>query len=629
MGAIAGIRYKKKDADGNLKEAIQSMLDAMKHRSPKYKIGMTNFGWAYGVRYSAFSTPINSIANDDQRDISVIIDGDIFNVVDGEKKDQTICNDAAIILELYKKYGESLSEKIDGSYAIAIWDGMLKKVVLIRDRVGSKPIFYEKQDEYIIFASEIKAILATRLSQKSIDLVALNNFLSYWYVPNPDTLFKSIKQVRPGHMLVVEDASIIEKPYWQFKYRKDTKDIGEHQYKERFLEIFGNAVKRRQSKYPDCGAFLSGGLDTSGVVAVMRKFRTSSFKVFTGGFKEEKYNEIGDAKVVADHLDLDHHSVIVKLEKDFPQLLEKIVWYHDAPFVDTSAIPSYFAAKLAKEHVDVVLTGDFPDQLMGGSGHHVSFMSRCQSDPFIYGLLRNKMFNYIVTRMPWSSGSTSTIDRLKRMIYRETFPLEEQRIIMNMPVPELLKRCLYSPEMKKINRENNPLNYARSLYREVDDYGLLDKLLYFDTLSYATDDLMVKVDRMTAAHGLIAVSPFHDLELIEFIAALPEQYKMKNFVGKYIMKEALRPMLPEYTLNKKKKGFDMPVEEWLVKNNGQYVKEILLDAKTLNRGYFNKTYLIKMVENFLKMKTDYASGNSATIISLITLELWHRLFIDG
>jgi asparagine synthase (glutamine-hydrolysing) len=198
-----------------------------------------------------------------------------------------------------------------------------------------------------------------------------------------------------------------------------------------------------------------------------------------------------------------------------------------------------------------------------------------------------------------------------------------------MPIPELLKRRVYSDELLLINKINNPMNYARKLYDEVREYSLLDKILYFDTLSYAVDDLMIKVERMTMAHGLQAYTPFHDLELIEFVASLPTHMKIKGLERKYVMKEALRPYLPEHTLVKKKKGFDMPLEELLIKKYPEYVKDILLDPLTLNRGYFNKNNFKKLVENFLKVKTDYASGSPATIISLLTLELWHRLFIDN
>jgi len=628
MGAIAGIQYLNDFSKTDVKESMQNMLEAMMHRAPEYKTGNINPQGSYGVRYHPFAASSNSIAFDNAKNLLVIMDGEIFNVIEGATYDGKAGNDAEIVLDLYRKEGDLFAEKIDGSYAIAIWDEFRQKLILTRDRVGFKPLFYLKQDHLFIFASEIKAILASGLYHKSVDLVALNNFLSYWYVPNPDTLLESIKQVRPGHQLILENGNLSEKAYWKFTYRQDVKDQGKQYYKARFLEVFRNAVSRRLQRHPNCGAFLSGGLDTSGVVAVMRELTKEPFKVFTGGFEDKQYNEVGDAKIVADHLNLDHLSILIELTKDLPQILEKIVWYHDSPFVDTSAIPSYFAAKLAKEHVNVVLTGDLPDQLIGGSGHHVKSLSKQQSGPFVYRLLRNRGFNYIATHLPWSSGGTSLIDKIIRVLYRETFPLEEQRIMLNMPAPELFKRRLYSPDMLRVNRKNNPLDYARSLYKEVEEYELLDKLLYFDTLSYATDDLMIKVERMTMAHGLVAISPFHDKEFVEFVATLPTHYKIRDMVRKYIMKEALRPLLPEHTLNKKKKGFDMPIEDWLIKIFPDYVRDILLDSKTLNRGYFDKAFMRKMVLDYLRGKTDYASGSTATIISLITLELWHRSFVD-
>ena len=190
------------------------------------------------------------------------------------------------------------------------------------------------------------------------------------------------------------------------------------------------------------------------------------------------------------------------------------------------------------------------------------------------------------------------LDKAKRAIYRETFPLEEQRIILNMPVPPLLQRCLYSPELLEISEKYNALNIARSIYSEVEKGDLLNRLLYFDILSYAPDDLMVKVERMTMAHGLNAISPFHDVELVEFIASDPSDLKIRGSVRKYIMREALRPLLPGHTLNKRKQGFAMPIGEWLVTKLPDYVRGVLLDSKTLDWGYFNKKFMTKMVEIF-------------------------------
>lgn len=628
MSCIAGIQCFDRNCQAD-KNLIQLMLDAMRHRTPRSAIISPTKNTVLGVGYREHSDRNKHYQNETDQ-LWVALEGDTFSaeVADSADCNHSCLSDSEMVLQLYRRYGESFVEKLDGSYTIAIWDGSANKLVLVRDRVGSKPLFYTTSSNFILFASEIKAILVSELYEKSVNLQALNNFLSYGYVPNPMTLFESIRQVKPGHMLICKDGNIVEKPYWNFVYRQDEQDESETYYKDKFLEIFECSVLKRLKRHPDAGAFLSGGLDTSGVVAVMHKLKLSSFKVFTAGFEEERYSEIAEAKMLADHFGLEHHTITVKFDNDFPSLLEKLVWHHDTPFADTSAIPSYYAAKLAKEYVDVVLTGDFPDQLIGGSGHHAMALYRQSHDPAWKRMLRNSKLNQLVARLPWSAGESTLSDKIKRFLYRETFSLEEQRIVQNMPIPPLLKRCLYSSDMLKVNKKYDPLNIARDIYQEVDDGSLLDKLLYFDILSYAPDDLMVKVDRMTQAHGLTSISPFHDLEFVEFMATVPTHLKIKGSERKYIMREALRPLLPEQTLNKKKQGFAMPIGDWLINNLSDYVRDILLDSRTLNRGYFNKKFMRKMVNNFLAGKTDYASGSEATIISLTTLELWHRIFID-
>lgn len=628
MGAIAGI-YLKGSTACNKANKLDRMLDVMAHRGGSAHKERLNAKCTWGIRQNNLSDGINGDAVIKSEGVSVIMDGDIFSCDASNDFVKNKKPSAQIVIDLYKTYGIDFVDNIDGTYAIGLYDAVLNRLVLVRDRFGAKPIFYAMVKNAVLFASEIKAILASELYNKSVDLRAMNNFLSYGYVPNPDTLFESIRQVRPGHLLVFQAGNIMEKQYWKFEYIQDEKPMKDGEYIEEFRKVFEKAVSKRIKRFPDAGAFLSGGLDTSGVVAMMDKLKGNSFKVFTAGFKEKAYDETEDANIVAAHLGLDHYHTMVNFDSKFPKLLERIVWHHDAPFSDTSAIPSYYVAKLAKEKVDTVLTGDFPDQLLGGSGHHKFALAREKNDSFLKKILRNTQLDRIVSTLPLSAGSTSFFDKTKRFIYRETFPLEEQRILMSMPIPPQLKRCLYNPELLEINEKYDPLSIARTIYREVDSANLLDKLLYFDILSYAVDDLMVKVERMTAAHSLNAISPFHDRELVEFIGKVPSNLKTRGKEQKYIMREALRSMLPEHTLNKRKQGFAMPIGEWLVRNLSDYVREILLDPLTLNRGYFNEKFMRTMVEDFLAGKTDYASGSEATIISLITLELWHRIFIDN
>ena len=627
MGGVVGVLSIKDSMKLDDRHEIgEKMLDAISHRAPCHHMDFSYKDVLFGARYHQRKNRNDKIAHDEVKKVMIIIDGDIFHYNSDTTLDEQ--NDAKRLLNLYLKKGEKFVDEIDGVFSIAVWDAFKNKLILIRDRIGCKPLFFYASNQSIVFASEIKSIIKSGLYSKSVSLFALNQFLSYWYVPNPDTLFESITQVRPGHMIIYQYGKITEKKYYKFKYKKIDKNRTEEEYTHQFFEIFKSAVQRRLNKYPDSGAFLSGGLDSSSVAVMMSNLRNASIKVFSAGFKDKQFNEIEDAKAVSDHMGAELYSTIIDFDQDFGSLLEKIVWYHDAPFADTSAIPSYFASKLAKVHVDVVFTGDFPDQLIGGSGHHANALHRSKNQSWIQTVLKNKSIKSVIRQLPITAGGTSFFDKLKRYVYRETFPIEEQRVLNNMPVPELLKRSLYSSDMLSINKKHPPLLYAQELYSEVKESNLLDKLLYFDIMSYAPDDLMVKVDRMTAAHGLIAISPFHDLEVLEFVAQLPAKYKIKGQDRKYIMREAMRPMLPIHTLEKPKKGFDMPIDKWLIQKDPAFVTDVLLDSKTLNRGYFNKNFLKKMVGDYLEGKTDYASGNSATIISLLTLELWHRLFID-
>jgi len=533
------------------------------------------------------------------------------------------------IAKQYLEHGLESIEKLDGPFVLVLVDHKKQRILLFRDRLGFRPLYYSRSGEKFAFSIKLDSVLFSLSRTDKVSLESINLFLSYGYIPGPHTTFRGVRQVRPGHVLIVENGSVTERPYWRFRYPEVGNRWGSGEDTiTAFRDTFFSAVSRRLERHPDAGAFLSGGLDTSIVAAVMKEVSGKKFKVFTAGFEEEAYDETEDARIVADHLGLDFHNIRVRFDKNFPDLLEKIVLLHEAPFADTSAIPSYFAAKLAREHVETVFTGDFPDQLIGGSGHQVTALQREANDPVWKRRMRGGLLKEIVTRIPLKAGGAGVLDKVKRFLYREAFPLEEQRILLGMPVPPLLKRALYSPDMLEVERRNDPLEVARQIYDEVKEESLLNKILYFDTLSYAPDDLMVKVNRMTEAHGLNAISPFHDREVVEFVAALPEELKINGQERKVILRRAFGHMLPDHTLRKRKQGFAMPIGEWLVRNLADYVRDVLLDSRTLNRGYFNKKFMRKMVEDFLAGKTDYASGSESTIICLLTLELWHRLFID-
>jgi len=626
MGSIAGY-WLRRGSDAARPGLTNKMLRAASYRGPDFGQFTCGDCVEIGVGYAGNHEKSRVEAFDESAGLRVVLDGAVFACSDPEDGAAT-GEDARRVLKLYLHYKEDFLSKIDGSYCLALYDSKLRKMILARDRLGTKPLFFHSGDNCIVFASEVKMLLESGMIEKRVNLNGIDCMLSYGYVPSPLTMFEGIQQVKPGHTVIIDNGEAVEKRYWRFEYTPARRREPIKELAGEFLDVLEKSVRRRLDRFPEAGAFLSGGLDTSSVVAVMRRIRGAPFKVFTAGFEEKEFNEIEDARIVADHLNLDFVTTVIRYEKDFADLLEKMVWHHDAPFADTSAIPSYYAAKLAKEHVDTVLTGDFPDQLIGGSGHQVKVLSREKSDGVLLRGLRRLRLNKAVEGIPWKTGGTGFLDKVKRYIYRESFSLEEQRVLANMPVPPLLKRCLYSKDVMNANARFDPLDVANEIYKEVEGQNLLDKILYFDTVSYAPDDLTVKVERVTSAVGLKTFSPFHDRELVEFVASLPSDMKIRGNERKFIMREAVKPLLPERTMNKSKQGFAMPIGEWLVRNLGDYVRDILLDSKTLNRGYFDRKFLAKMLENFLAGKSDYASGSESTIICLLTLELWHRLFMD-
>lgn len=613
-----------------LEEMVHGMLDGIRHRGSLRKAFVHFTGVALGVGHCR--EPEGERFAEDE-DAVVVMDGDVLSGQDDWPNSENM-NDARRILGLYRRFGLDFPERINGSYAIAIYDKKSGRIALVRDRLGHKPFFYSFENNRLVFGSEIKALLSTGLLEKSIDEKSLIRFFAFGYIPNPDTLLQCVKQIPAGCSAVFSGNELNITRYWRFEYNKDTSQKDEQEWFSRFLDIFETAVSRCLAKYPKADAFLSGGLDTSAVVAMMHRIRRDPFKVFTAGFEEKAYNETGDAKIMAEHLGLEHFTTIVKPPEDFLGFLEKLVWHHDAPFFDTSAVPSFFAAELARRHCEVVLTGDFPDQLIGGAGQQEKTLRLQATEHPLKRHLRRPVINRLFYSFPISAPTTSFFDRVKRNLFHASFPVEMTVPILNQPVPTLLRRHLLSPRLAAVEHRNDPMDVPKKAFTDAGPVGLLDKLLFFNIRHYAQDDLMVKVDRMTAANGLLAITPFHDMDLVEFIATVPESLKIKQisperFVRKYIMKEAVRPMLAEHTLNKPKQGFAMPMADWLKHHLEHHARETILSDRALSRGYFNRANLKTMLDAFFAGRTDYATGSESTVIALLTLEIWHRLFLDN
>ena len=638
MSAICGIFSKDQDNQINT-SIIHKMVDLLKHRGDgEEKIYIdSNFGFA------SRDIVINPIINNRQPDhnedqaVFVILDGKICNYQEWrdflEKKGHKFITESnpEILTHLYEEFGTDFISKLQGEFAFALWDRKKRKLVLARDIVGNKPLHYLLKNNGITFASEIKSILCDNDYEVKLNLKALDDFFTYGYIPWPETIFEKIEQIPPGHVLTYCDGEINIKPYWVFTY-DHTKIYTEDYYVENLYELIKNAIEKRLESDVACGAFLSGGLDSSTVVGLMSSILDQPVKTFSVGFEDEKYNELPWARIIANHFKTEHHEFIVKPEM-VPPLFPQIVWHCDSPIVDTSCIPTYFASKLAREYVKVVLTGDGPDQLLAGSGSYVEWNQRISSiSNKILSPLRTQFIANLIENLPISGTSKGFIPRLRRRIFRESMPIERQFIELEATIPTLLKKELYSDNMREIQKKNDPFLMVEPFFNRTVGYDFLDRILYCDLLSFMHDDLMVKVDRMCMANSLEIRSPFQDIHLLNFIGTIPTELKLKgikNPIRKYVLRKAVSNLLPKEILEKKKQGFAIPGDSWLKNQLKDFVKEILLDDRTLKRGYFNEKSIQKLVSQYLKGETDYATGSFPCIISLLSFEIWNRTFIDN
>ena len=520
-------------------------------------------------------------------------------------------------LTIFKK----ISEYFSGAFTFCYIDNEVCHIV--RDRFGCYPIYFYQNKDIFIVSSSISLILDSGYYYKEVDLITVNYFLTMGYIPCPKTMFKGIFQVKPGHILSYnyKNKQISEVPYYQFqfKYEKEARKPEEYYFNQLFY-LLKKAVKQRLKGDKKIGAFLSGGLDTSSIVGIMSKIN-APVKVFSIGFKESDFNEIPYAQIVAKYLGCDHYTYIVE-PKDLPSLIKKMIKHINSPFMDTSFIPSYYAAKLAKEHVDIVLTGDGADQLLGSS-YHLIWLERKPTPSWMYLPLR-KIFN----TFPISCVTESYIDKFKRWLYVHCISWEERIVLSYSFLKEFLKKEIFTNNFFELNKSYPIFDFFKPIFERAQGHGPLNKVLMFDINYFLPDDLLVKVYGTCFAHDLKTRMPFLDKDLVYFMATIPESLKIKNGIIKYPLKQSVKDLLPPQILKRRKQGFGIPEDLWIRIILKPYIREILLDQRTLQRGYFKPKAFEALLTRYFSGKTSYATGSNSLIFGFLTLELWHRIFID-
>jgi asparagine synthase (glutamine-hydrolysing) len=541
-------------------------------------------------------------------------------------------SDTETIIHLYEEYGVECLKYLKGMFAFAIWDEKDKSLFLARDRVGKKPLYYWYSSNTFVFASEMKSILQDEKFSRKPDYTAIHHYLTYQYVPSPWTAFEGIKKLPPAHHLLLKNGQITVKRYWKLSYlpkhslssppfRKGGKGGFERVLSVEIIQRLREAVRNRLISDVPLGAFLSGGIDSSTVVAMMSGIMNEPVKTFSIGFKEDTYNELRYARMVAEKFRTDHTEFIV--EPKALEVIDKLVWHYNEPFADSSAIPTYYVSKLAREHVTVILNGDGGDENFAGYGRYTAnefsrAMHRFFPTPLARALLP------FVLMLPHGKDPANFFWRLKRFLQEYVKSPEMRNAHWLCHFTTEMKDDLYTNDFSTRVLSMDSFDLLLDKYKEADANDFLDKTLYADVMMYLPDDLLVKVDVASMANSLEARSPFLDHEFMEFVAKIPAELKLKGRTTKYILKEALKEILPDEVLFREKMGFGVPIDYWFRNELKEMAYDTLLSDRAIQRGYFKKGVVKKILDEHTSGRWNWHNH----IWNLLMLELWHRMFID-
>jgi asparagine synthase (glutamine-hydrolysing) len=532
-------------------------------------------------------------------------------------------SDTEVILHGYEEWGVDCLQRLRGMFAFAIWDSNLQRLFMTRDRLGKKPLVYFYQNGHFAFASEIKALLQVPWIEKKVSGNAIHHYLTYQYIPSPETIFEGINKLPPAHYLLYDRHGNLKiERYWRLNFNS-SHHVGAdlQELMDRIRIELEESVKLRLISDVPLGAFLSGGVDSSLIVGIMAKLGNNSVKTFSIGFEEKEFDELSYAKLVSNHFSTDHHEFIVK--PNAIEILPKLVWHYNEPFADSSAIPTYYVASMTKDFVKVILTGDAGDENFAGYPRYLrsewvadftKLPDKLRKD-LLPSLLR--MFSTFRWREETLNRLADFVESLSRNQARN---YAEQIKVFNAKERE----DIYTKDFKEFVSGTDPLDFLINKFEESKTENLIEQLLYVDMNSYLPEDLLVKVDIATMANSLEARVPFLDHKFMEFIASIPPRLKLKGSKTKFILKTAFKDLLPEAIFNRKKMGFGVPVSRWFRNELKDYIYGILLDSRSLNRGYFTPEGVRRLLEDHVSQHHDH----SAKIWALLILEMWFRVFMD-
>jgi asparagine synthase (glutamine-hydrolysing) len=619
-------------------QLIQKMLASIAHRGPDDEgiyIAESANGERVGLGHRRLSIIDLSPAghepmSDAQGEIWLTYNGEIYNFKEIRKELEKRGHkfksesDAEVVIYAYREWGLNALGMFNGMFAFAIWDMRNNSLLLARDRLGIKPVYYADTPSGFAFASEIKAILEIPDFKREVDLESLNQFLSFLWTPDPDTMFSGVKKLPPAHFLIYQNGHAEVRQYWDLEFNEDD-SLSETDWVERVREQVERSVRAQMIADVPLGAFLSGGVDSSSIVSLMTGMVSQKVTTYTFGFKSEdlRYDILEDdvkyAREIGAKLETDYNESF--FEPQVMDLLPKLVYHMDEPIADPAAITSYLICKAARERLTVLLSGMGGDEVFAGYPRHIAVKIA-----EAYNLIPSFISRPLVEAMPASMPGrfNSVFRNTKKLARSAALPLRERYLGYCTYFKEDEKAKLYSGAMNTATLDFNALAAHQKYFDKVADEDFVNQMLYVDMKTFLPCLNLTYTDKTSMAASMEVRVPLLDHELVEMAARIPARLKIKGLTRKYVLKKAAEKWLPRNIIYRKKAGFSAPLRSWLQKDLRQMVEDLLSESNITQRGYFDYAEVRRLIDDNLAGRED----NGLKIFQLLTLELWHRQFID-
>jgi asparagine synthase (glutamine-hydrolysing) len=611
------------------RDLLHAMCERMVHRGPDSEGLFVTAGVALGMRRLAIIDLVTGEqpAFNEDRSIAVILNGEIYNYRELrtrlEKRGHSFrsASDTEVLPHLYEEYGDAMVSELNGMFAFALWDSKRRRLLIARDRFGEKPLYWGVFDNTLLFASEPKVLLAHPAVKPSLNLQALRQYLSFDYVPAPLTIYEGINKLTAAHKLTLEDGEVKVERYWQLDYKTAEPVPSEREAADHLRELLADAVRMRLVSDVPLGVLLSGGIDSSTVTALAVRASSEPVKTFSISFAEASFDESAYARGVAKFLGTDHHEE--RLSANLAaNLVSEIGSWMDEPFSDPSLVPTYLLSRFTRKHVTVALGGDGGDELFAGypmyAGHRWAEIYKQ-----VPGVLRRGLIEPMVRLLPVKTKNLSFDYKAQRFVTGAKYDtVARHHIWFGSFTPEQQEQLLTREALAA--SDSDIYANAREIVEECNSDDLITRMQSVDTRLYLAEDILTKVDRASMAVSLEVRAPFLDPRVAEFAASLPGHYKLRGMKTKYILKKAVHDMLPGFVTRRGKKGFGVPVAEWLKFKLRPLARDLLSPERVRRAGVFNPDYVARLQDEHERG----VANHRKLLWTLLMFELWHESFVE-